>query len=177
MCHTINDHWGYGYGDVNYKSPKELIESLCNCRRVGANYLLNIGPEGQGKVNPYQRELLRLIGRWMDVFGEAVYSGRPYRSQKDGKSFVLKSADDRYLYIFAYDLGTAGDSNVIVDGKPVGNYFFEGVKERISSIRWMDNEEELDFVQDKDMLGIHMTKYPYGTSYVVRVARAEIVKV
>ena len=25
MCHTINDHWGYGSGDVNYKSPREQI--------------------------------------------------------------------------------------------------------------------------------------------------------
>ena len=174
MCHTINDHWGYGSGDLNYKSPKELIESLCNCRKVGANYLLNIGPEGQGKVNSYQKELLGLIGRWMDVFGEAVYEGRPYCVQKDGKSFVLKSVDGKRLYIFAYDLGTAGDSNVIVGGKPVGNYAFEGIGEKLSSIEWMDNGEKLDFVQEKDMLGVHMTQYPYGTSYIVRVARAEI---
>ncbi len=174
MCHTINDHWGYGSGDVNYKSPRELIESLCNCRKVGANYLLNIGPEGQGKVNSYQKELLKMVGRWMDVFGEAVYDGRPYCTQKDGKSFVLKSVDGKHLYIFAYDLGTAGDENVIVDGKPVGNYAFEGVTDKISSIAWMDNGEQLSFTQGKDMLGVNMTKYPYGTSYVVRVAKAEI---
>lgn len=175
MCHTINDHWGYGSGDINYKSPRELIESLCNCRRVGANYLLNIGPEGQGKINSYQRELLLLIGRWMDVFGEAVYNGRPYAAKCDGKSFILKSADGKHIYIFAYDLGTAGDSNVIVDGRPVGNYIFDGVQEKISSIEWMDNGEKLDFFQDQEKLRINMTKYPYGTSYIVRVAKGEIV--
>ena len=176
MCHTINDHWGYGEGDLNYKSPRELIESLCNCRKVGANYLLNIGPEGQGRVNSYQRELMRVVGRWMDVFGKAVYDGRPYRTQKDGRSFVQKSVDGRCLYIFAYDLGTAGDSNVIVDGKPVGNYVFEGITDKIVSVEWMDNGEALDFTQKEGMLGVHMTKHPYGTSYIVRVAEAKLEK-
>ena len=87
---------------------------------------------------------------------------------------MLKSVDGKHLYIFAYDLGTAGDENVIVDGKPVGNYAFEGVADKISSIAWMDNGEQLSFTQGKDMLGVNMTKYPYGTSYVVRVAKAEI---
>ena len=35
MCHTVNDHWGIGKSNINYKSPKELIESLCECRKVG----------------------------------------------------------------------------------------------------------------------------------------------
>lgn len=174
MCHTINDHWGYGQGDLNYKSPKELIESLCACRKVGANYLLNIGPEGQGKVNSYQKELLGLVGKWMDIFGEAVYEGRPYAAGTAGKSFILKSQDGKSLYIFAHDLGIAGDSNVTVDGDTMANYVFEGVADSISSVEWMDNGEKLDFVQKEGMLGVRMTGYPYGTSYVVRVAKAII---
>ena len=42
VCHTFNAHWGYGSCDFNFKSPKDLIENLCACRKVGANYLLNI---------------------------------------------------------------------------------------------------------------------------------------
>ena len=58
MCETINDHWGIGEFDINYKSPANLIESLCLSRKVGANLLLNIGPTAQGGVDPYQREFL-----------------------------------------------------------------------------------------------------------------------
>ena len=53
MCETVNDFWAVGKNDLNYKSPKELIERLCDCRKVGANCLLNIGPEAQGNVHPY----------------------------------------------------------------------------------------------------------------------------
>lgn len=42
MCNTINDDWGIGKLDYMNKSTAELIETLCACRKVGANYLLNV---------------------------------------------------------------------------------------------------------------------------------------
>ena len=72
MCYTLNDHWGIGENDFNYKSPCELIESLCACRRVGANLLLNIGPTAQGGVDPFQREIMRIMGKWMGLYGRRL---------------------------------------------------------------------------------------------------------
>lgn len=176
MCHTINDHWGYGSNDVNYKSPADLIETLCNSRKIGANYLLNIGPEGQGGINPFQKELLKLVGRWMDVFGESIYNGRPYTATGDGRSFILKSVHDDCLYMMIYDLGIEGDSNVTVKGKRLGNYSFGNVTDKIASVEWMDNGEQLKFTQGNGLLAINATGYPYGTSWVVRVAKATLEK-
>lgn len=176
MNHTINDHWGYGQNDLNYKSPAQIIESMCNCRKIGANYLMNIGPEGQGRINPYQMELLKLVGRWMDVFGESIYNGRPYEATGDGRSFILKSVKEDCLYLMIYDLGIEGDGNVTVKGKRLGNYSFGNVKHKISSVQWMDNGEQLAFTQGENLLCINATGYPYGTSYVVRVAKAIIEK-
>lgn len=174
MCHTLNEHWGIGYDDLCYKSPTELIQSLCDCRKVGANYLLNIGPEPQGKINNYQKELLGLLGRWMELFGEAIYNGRPCGVNGIGKNFALKSVDGENLYFFVYDLATRGDGNVTVGRKYRGVYAFGGVSEEITSIKWMDNNEELPFVQGQDMLAVNLTGHPYGTSYPVRVAKATI---
>ena len=58
MCHTMNDHWGYGAGDFNYKSLPSMIETLCACRKVGANYLLNVGPDGDGNIVRMQKIIL-----------------------------------------------------------------------------------------------------------------------
>lgn len=174
MCHTINTHWGYAKNDFNYKSPSELIESICACRRAGANYLLNIGPEGQGGINPYQTELFKVMGKWMDIFGEAIYNGRPCGAGTDDKAFILKSVDGKYLYIFAYELETCGDRNVIEGGKRQGCHSFNDVRDRIESIEWMDNGEELDFVQKDGMFCVNLTGTPYGTNYCVRVAKAKI---
>ena len=172
MCHTVNDHWGIGKYDLNYKSPAHLIECLCNCRKVGANYLLNIGPEAQGNVNSYQHELFKLIGIWMETYGEAIYNGRPYPSTGMGKNFILKSVNEDCLYIFSFDLGSIGDENVIITGKYSGAYAFGNVKEEIKSIHWMDNDKELDFIQGKDMLCVDLSGYEYGKSLGVRVAKA-----
>lgn len=173
MCCTLNDHWGVGLCDFNYKSPRELIETLCDCRRVGANLLLNIGPTAQGGVLPMQRELMATLGAWMDIFGEAVYNGRPYPSHCAGRSFVLKGKD--CLYIFAYDLGQKGHENVTVASKNYcGVYAFSGISDSIARVCWMDNGEELAFTQQGDSLTVNLTGNPYGTGYCVRVARAEL---
>lgn len=174
MCETLNDHWGIGYDDLCYKSPVYLIQCLCDCRKVGANYLLNIGPEAQGKINEYQKELLGLLGRWMDLFGEAIYNGRPCGVAGIGKNFALKSTDGKSLYLFVYDLAIKGDDNVTVGGKYRGAYAFGGVQDEIESVKWMDNDEELSFVQGDNMLAVDFTGQPYGKSYPVRVAKAVI---
>ena len=174
MCHTVNDHWGIAKNDINYKSPKELIENLCDCRRNGANYLLNIGPEAQGAVNSYQRELFGLIGKWMSIFGEAIYNGRPYPAFSVGKNFILKSIDGKSLYFFVYDLGYFGNENVTASKSYHGSYSFGNVADKIKSVHWMDNAEDLDFIQNDNMLCVNFTGYRYGETYCVRVAKAEI---
>ncbi len=174
MCHTMNNHWGIGINDINYKSPSELIASLCNCRKVGANYLLNIGPSAQGGIDSYQGELLKLVGRWMAMYGEAIYSGRPYPAGGCGKNFVLKGDDE--LYLFFFDMTRLGNENVSFGGKYCGWYSFGGMTDSVEKIEWMDNGESLDFMQKDGLLSVNATGYPYGTSTCVRVAKARILK-
>ena len=173
MCHTLNDHWGIGYNDFNYQSPCSIIEHLCSCRRVGANYLINIGPTGQGAVEPMQRELMNILGRWMKLFGEAIYEGKPHRATCSAdKNFILKG--NGYLYIFIHDLGRCGDSNVTVGGKYCGSHVFNNVSETVENVRWMDSGEDLPFMQKNDAFAFNATGYPYGMSACVRVAKAKI---
>lgn len=169
MCYTLNDHWGIGYDDFNYKSTKEFIECLCDCRKVGANLLLNIGPQAQGGIVPIQEEYLRIMGRWMDKFGEAIYEGKPYIIRKDKKDFILKGNDA--LYMFIYELGQEGSANVVTDSTYERIRRFDGIKEDISQIEWMDNGECLNFKQTGESLEVECTGVPYGCSYCVRVAK------
>ena len=170
VCETINDHWGIGVFDFNYKPPASLIESLCFSRKVGANYLMNIGPRPHGNVDSYQRELLGLIGKWMKIFGEAIYEGKPYPTTSMGQYFILKG--EQKLYIFCVRPGAQQNENVTVNTRKGGVYAFEGVKDTVKDIRWMDNGEELDFVQKGEMLSVNFTAQSYGTSFCVRVAEA-----
>ena len=176
MCHTMNRHWGFGRHDCHYKSLAELIETLCACRRVGANYLLNIGPTGEGSIPLMQEALLRGLGDWIRATGNVIYTAKPCSAVSLGnqKDFVLR--DRNKLYFFIHDLGISGDGNVVVDrGGNAGLGSFEGVPGRVKSIRWTDDAEHtLHFSQIDDKLTVDFTHFPYGTDLVVRVAEAEL---
>jgi len=173
MCYTLNDHWGIGNNDFNYKSPAELIETLCSCRRVGANLLLNIGPTAQGGVDPFQKELMAIVGRWMNIYGEAIYLGKPHPAAcGNAKNFVLKT--DEYLYFFIHDLGKQGDANVTVGTDCDNDFVFHGVPETVENVCWVDNGEELSFTQKDGEFSLYATGFPYGMSTCVRVAKAKI---
>ena len=175
MCHTMNNHWGFGAHDCNYKSLAELIETLCACRKVGANYLLNIGPTGEGEIPLMQEALLRGIGDWIRATGNVIYTAKPcgVTSPDGGKDFALRNGNK--LYFFVHGLRVTGDGNVVVDrgnGNAAGR--FTGIDGRIKSIRWTDAEGELNFTQNDDALSVNFTHFPYGTDLVVRVAVAEM---
>jgi len=174
MCETLNDHWGTANLDFNYKSPKYLIESLCLCRKIGANFLLNIGPTAQGGIDPMQGEIMNIIGKWMNIYGEAIYEGKPYPARGMGNNFILKAKDA--LYLFFFDLSVHGSSDVVTGdtGKFYGAYSFGNVSDEVESIEWMDNGEKLDFIQGDDILSVNATGFPYWISTCVRVARAKL---
>ena len=172
MCHTMNEHWGFGENDFNYKSAAHLIETLCSCRKVGANYLLNIGPKGDGSIPLLQEAMLLTVGEWINKTGACIYKGKPCGVLGDGKNFALEA--DGKLYFFVSDLTISGNENVTVAGGGAGEKCFTGVSANIKNVRWVDNGEKLDFEQDADTLKINCTAYPYGTSLVVRIAEAEI---
>ena len=175
MCHTMNNHWGFGANDYNYKSLSELIETLCSCRKVGANYLLNIGPTGTGEIPLLQEALLRGIGDWIRTTGNVIYTAKPcsVTSADGSKDFALR--DGSKLYFFVHGLGIKGDGNVVVDptaDNAAGH--FKGIPGKIKSIRWTDTAGDLSYTQSGDSLTVHFTHFPYGTDLVVRVAVAEI---
>lgn len=72
-CMTMNDTWGYDPSDKNFKPVKKLIRTLVEVASRGGNFLLNVGPTGEGTFPPESQERLRKIGEWMQVNGESIY--------------------------------------------------------------------------------------------------------
>ena len=96
---TLNDTWGYRKNDHNWKPVKYLLYLLVDLASKGVNYLLNVGPTGEGEIPAPSVASLETIGRWMAVNSEAVYgtSASPYPcefewgriTQKDKTLFLL----------------------------------------------------------------------------------------
>jgi len=72
-CQTMNGMWGYKIADQNYKDPKTLIHYLVKTAGLGANLLLNIGPQPNGQLPATAVERLAAMGEWMDRYGETIY--------------------------------------------------------------------------------------------------------
>lgn len=75
-CETINGSWGFNITDRNYKSSKALIHYLVNAAGRNTNFLLNIGPRPDGTVQPQFVDTLKLVGNWMQQYGETIYGTR-----------------------------------------------------------------------------------------------------
>lgn len=175
---TTNKHWGRAANDLDYKSPRELIETIANARRAGANALVNIGPTGTGAISALQREYLRLIGRWMAMAGASVHTARPSRAlMANGgiRDFVLDDAEAGVSYVFVHDLAIVGNENVTLGGEGSNLRSFTGAVRPVSRISWLDDGAEVPFMQDCDRgtLTIDANGFTYGCDWVVRIARIE----
>lgn len=63
-------------GEVKDKVAQKL-RSLVDVVSRGGNYLLNIGPRSDGSVVPFEAEVLKKMGEWLQMNGDAVYSTSP----------------------------------------------------------------------------------------------------
>ncbi|WP_079688381.1 alpha-L-fucosidase [Ohtaekwangia koreensis] len=75
-CETINYSWGFNLKDQGHKSKKELIQYLIKAAGYGANFLLNVGPMPNGKIQTEHVEKLKLMGEWLAANGETIYGTR-----------------------------------------------------------------------------------------------------
>jgi alpha-L-fucosidase len=75
-CETINGAWGWNIADRKWKSTPELIRYLARAAGLDANFLLNVGPQPNGKLQAEQVQRLREVGAWLKVNGESIYGTR-----------------------------------------------------------------------------------------------------
>lgn len=81
---TMNNSWGYKHYDQDWKGSSEVLLWLVDIVSKGGNYMLNIGPDGQGNIPVQNVRILEDVGEWLRVNGEAIYGTRPYTICHEG---------------------------------------------------------------------------------------------
>lgn len=97
---TTNESYGYHKHDHSHKPPEHFVQLLAKSAARGGNELMNIGPMGDGRIDPKDVEILRGIGRWLKANGESIYgtSRTPLPVQPWGES--SRKGSTIYLHVF-----------------------------------------------------------------------------
>ncbi len=125
-CMTMNDTWGYKSKDNNWKSPKDIIQTLIDIVSKGGNYLLNVGPTSEGLVPQPSIERLGEVGKWMKTNSEAIYgtTASPFSYLPWGR--CTQKGNKLYLHVFNWP--TDGQISVPLQNKVIKAYLLSDPK-------------------------------------------------
>ena len=139
-CMTLNDSWGYQRADDNWKSAKTVIRNLISCARDGGNYLLNIGPRGDGSIPEESVSVLRQVGAWMSRNGETIYQSDSCQPRDSTYASFTRSGNTLFMHVHFWPGNTVNMS---------------GLRTGVKSVRFYARGEKIAFQQDPYRLHLY----------------------
>jgi len=178
-----NKSWGYIQNDT-FKSPQFIVHQLIDIVSKNGNLLLNIGPRSDGTIPEEVQSVLRNVGAWLNVNGEAIYGTRPWKIYGEGPTKVTAGSfhdtdtaaytpeDFRFttkgatLYAIELDWPIAGEAVIHSLDTSAGS-------SKVASVVLLGSDSNLTFRQEPDGLHIHLPPQPPGKyAHAFRVAFA-----
>ncbi|MGW2716582.1 alpha-L-fucosidase [Streptomyces sp. NPDC001492] len=103
-CATMNGSWGYNAGrETRYRPLKDIVRELVTVVSRDGNYLLNIGPTGEGLVTTGTETVLNGLASWMSTYSDSIHgtSGSPFATEPSwGK--VTKKNGKLFAHVFTW---------------------------------------------------------------------------
>lgn len=126
---VARNSWCYT-DSLEYKTSGEIICTLADVVSKNGNLLLNIGPKADGSIPDEDKRILKDLGQWMKVNGEAIKGARVWRKSEEGstkttegqfsdqKEQVFTTEDYRFTVnhgnIYAIALKSPGDGRFLI---------------------------------------------------------------
>jgi len=133
-CMTMNNSWGYQVTDDDWKTPKTVVRNLITCARDGGNYLLNIGPRGDGSIPEESVRILETVGKWMERNGPAIYGTEPCRPRRSNYASFTRQGNTLYVNVHFWP----GDTVIVA-----------GLETKVVSARLLAGGQKVNFEQDR----------------------------
>lgn len=173
-----NKSWGYIEHDT-FKTPESIIQELVDVVSKNGNLLLNIGPKSDGTIPEEVQSVLRQVGKWLNVNGEAIYGTRPWKIYGEGPTKVVAGAfhdtemnytaqDIRFTRkgdtVYAIALGWPRDGHLTVKSLDAAS----GVK--IGKVELLGSPANVQWSQAAEGLELSLPRAPEGMyAYAFRI--------
>ncbi len=140
-----DETWGYRswqkYIPLEAK-VNEKLQSLARTVGRGGNFILNIGPKGDGSVVKYEQNVLLEMGKWVQTNSDAIYQTRPL-SLPDMPTYGTMTTRGNKMYFF------------LLQTPPYNKILLKGISSKIGKLYPLDAPDELlDFTQRGDSVQI-----------------------
>ena len=117
-CHIWTDQGGCGWGydsTGSFRPYAWFFDHLTACRSLGGNFLINVGPSGEGTMHPNYYKQMDSLAAWMKHSGESLIGADPTPGAQ--LSNVRITTRDNHWYLHLLPSFTR-DVSVKTDRKP-----------------------------------------------------------
>ena len=170
----IGHKFGYVEG-LQLQNASDVINKLIENISKNGNLCLNISPKADGTIPEDQQKVLREVGRWMKINGEAVYGTRAWMLYGEGPNveknnseydfrFTQKGSNTLYAFLMKWE-----------NGKVVIKSFNPANIEKAISVSLLGYDGKLEFAQTEK--GLEITLPAANPNEFISVFKVETSKV
>jgi alpha-L-fucosidase len=172
--------WGY-IKDDTFKTPEFIVHQLIDIVSKNGNLLMNIGPGPDGTIPEQVQQVLRDVGSWLEVNGEAIYGTRPWKVYGEGPTKTAAGSfhdtdtqaytpeDFRFTLkvnaLYAIELGWPASGEAVI--RSLGTTGLGS--QTIASVSLLGSDAKLRFEQQPDGLRITLPAKTTG-----KIGRAHV---
>jgi len=159
-CITIATSFSFKYED-EYKSIRQIIQTLIEIVSKGGNLALNVPPQPDGRLPRRAIELMKELGAWLKINGEAIYGTRICAPHYTGNFAFTRKGETVYSFrLFAENDESYKDEEVVIP-----------YHEKVNRVDIVGGIENLEFTQTEAGLRIKMPDLKENKAPIAHVLR------
>lgn len=137
-------NWGYVPND-EYKEIYEILDSVIKIVSKGGNVILGVGPKPDGTLPMEAKSIMKNLGEWLKIFGEAIYETRPVNKKRNFEYSLTKKNNDYFIFFSKKEYG----KSILLDELNI----------KIKRVKNLENDKDIPFING--MIEVPSSKFTH----------------